>query len=1053
MTGKSNHRRSEGVEDLILLENISEDAVANNLEQRFRNKDIYTYIGEVLVEVNPYQLNSRLYDSHMVQKYHNRMLYENQPHVYAIADECVRSLQRTGQNQCVVISGESGAGKTEASKSVMHFIAATTTTTSGPPSIMKKHSKHEISADKKLALSEEVEKVKGQLLQSNPVLEAFGNAKTVRNDNSSRFGKYMDIHFDRVTGFPIGGNLTSYLLEKSRVVSQAKGERNFHIFYQMLSGLPESILVEQLSLCRDAGKYKYLNGAAVVTDKAQFKETEYAMRVVGFSKEEVDAIYKVCAGILHLGNVEFEDLPEDASKSLEKGQEKEAPECKVKSETQSAFNLAADLLGCSTEALCDSLLFNFVAAGNGEVFQKPHNAEKAYFAREAMAQALYERLFGWIVKMVDARISCEDEKDAKSIGVLDIYGFEIFGHNGFEQFCINYCNEKLQQLFIELVLKKEQEEYEREGITWTHIDYFNNEVIVDLIEKKHIGILSILDEQCYLPGNPTDKDFLEQMNRKVGKHAHYDSQGIDHKNNFKKIEHNQFVLKHYAGNVSYSSDGFIIKNKNTLFQDIKRTFFSSSLKLCHDLFPDGAQKVTEVTKRPVTAGSGFKASLIELTKALTSKQPHYIRCIKPNDNKQAGVFDKSLVKHQIRYLGLVENIRVRRAGFAYRMNYEVFLARYKMICPSTWPNWTVSSDPKEGVEALLKHVNIPSEEYALGKSKLFIRNPTTFYKLLDLRDEKMPFVVTIIQKHVRGHLCRLRLLRQRAAFAILQKFRKYKLQEQLEAVRALYHNAGAMKDFGKSLKWPTCAESSAVGKVLYRIFRCWWAHQMIFSLSPPEQKMMRLKTLGYSVFSGKKPSWGFKNQWLGDYLSRPEYNAHAEAYQASIKSILSRDKGSEVLFSSHAVKLDRKGKTDMRAIVLTTKGLYKLNPNKAYKSKHAIKSLKDVVGVSMTSCEDDTLVVHFRSGAGGDLVFNLDNFNGSHSAELAVLIKFTCLCTCHNRIPINVLNTISFSHGGSKNLSVERDQSGCVSSIGFRKSSKGISVVLPSPGSVVGQRT
>ena len=1025
--------RVRDVEDLILLSDINEYAVADNLERRFKADDIYTYIGEVLVEVNPYHTLD-IYSEKHIQRYHNKMLYENPPHVYAIADECVRNMRRSGHDQCLIISGESGAGKTEASKAVMRYIAA-------------------VSGN-----SEEVVRVKNQLLQSNPVMEAFGNAKTHRNDNSSRFGKYMDIHFDPVTGDPLGGNVTTYLLEKSRVVHQSSGERNFHIFYQIIAGAPESLLVDDLKLpkSRDASYFSYLGSSGCtriecVDDKKLFMETDKALSIVGFTEIEKKAIYSICAGILYLGNVRFEEKPamNDEGNQSENAADREVDreeEACVVIQNPEVLRLSAQLFGVAVETLSNGLLFNEVAAGTGEVFRKAHSCEKAHFAREAMAQSLYERMFTWIVCQVDARIGHQVARKTQAIGVLDIYGFEIFGHNGFEQFCINYCNEKLQQLFIDLVLKKEQEEYNREGIAWTHIEYFNNEVIVNLIEKRHEGIMSILDELCYVPGNPSDKDFLEQMDKRVGSHEHYESRGINQQGNFKKIGQASFVLKHYAGSVEYCTDGFLVKNKNTLFQDIKRTLYGSTLTLCKELFPDGALKRTEITKRPVTAGFGFKSSLIELTKSLREKEPHYIRCIKPNVDKRAGVFDKELVKHQIRYLGLVENIRVRRAGFAYRMNYELFLNRYKMICSSTWPLW--SGKAKDSVQVLLNDVKIEQSEYALGSTKLFIRNPTTFYKLLDLRDEKLPFIATIVQSRVRGFLARIWLKRWRAAFTILQRFRTYKFKQHFGLVYAQYINAGSLTDFGKSLPWPSSASEkhsqSSVSILLQRIFLNWWAKRVVQGLSPEKQQEMRLKSLGYSLFARKKPTWGFSKEWLGDYLSLPECNPDGcDTYLKARKSLIAHDK-TEVIFSAHAVKLDRKGRSQLRAIVLTNSAIYKLDPSNQYKCKQKGKPLRDVVGISATPYEDDALVVHFKDG--DDIVFNLDNFQGSRSAELAVRIKFTCLYTCHNRVPLTVGEQIRFTHGGQKSLCVDHDRQ--LSSAGFRKSSKGISLVLPTTGSV-----
>uniref|UniRef100_A0A672IHK3 Myosin IB n=1 Tax=Salarias fasciatus TaxID=181472 RepID=A0A672IHK3_SALFA len=708
-----------GVGDMVLLEPLSEDSFLENLRNRFDHNEIYTYIGSVVISMNPYR-SLPIFTPDKVEEYRNRNFYELSPHIYALADEAYRSLRDQDKDQCILITGESGAGKTEASKLVMSYVAAV------------------------CGKGQEVNKVKEQLLQSNPVLEAFGNAKTVRNDNSSRFGKYMDIEFD-FKGDPLGGVISNYLLEKSRVVKQPRGERNFHIFYQLLSGASEDTL-KKLKLDRDFSKYNYLSldSAAVngLDDAANFRTVRNAMQIVGFMEDEVQSVLELVAAVLKLGNIEFKHESRcngtDESRIKDKNDLKEM----------------CELLGIEQSVLERAFSYRTVEAKMEKVSTTLNVAQAQTKARH------------------------------KVMGVLDIYGFEIFEDNSFEQFIINYCNEKLQQIFIELTLREEQEEYVREGIEWTNIEYFNNAIICDLIENNQNGILAMLDEECLRPGTVTDETFLDKLNTICAEHQHFESR-LSKNSKFltdHSLPHNCFRIQHYAGKVLYRVEGFVDKNNDLLYRDLSQAMYKANHSLIKQLFPEGNPAKVNL-KRPPTAGSQFKTSVGTLMKNLQTKNPNYIRCIKPNDKKASHIFTDSLVRHQVRYLGLMENVRVRRAGYAFRQAYEPCLERYKMLCKNTWPHWR--GPAREGVEVLMADLQVPAEEFSYGRSKIFIRNPRTLFFLEERRRQCLQDLATLIQKIYRGWKCRSHfLLLKKSQIVVAAWYRRYAQQKKYQKIKS-----------------------------------------------------------------------------------------------------------------------------------------------------------------------------------------------------------------------------------------------------------------------------
>ncbi|EZA57696.1 Myosin-Ie [Ooceraea biroi] len=710
---------------MVLLPKVNEDAIIENLKKRYMDDYIFTCIGPVLVSVNPFK-QMPYFGEKEVELYQGAAPYENPPHIYGLADDMYRNMLIDNESQCVIISGESGAGKTVAAKYIMSYVAR-------------------VSGG-----GEKVQKVKDVILESNPLLEAFGNAKTVRNNNSSRFGKYVEMQFGS-GGQPNGGKISNFLLEKSRVTCHNPGERNFHIFYQLATGANQQMQSEFGLTNLDYYQYLSYGGNHRVdgtNDARDFQETLKALSVMGIKDAEVMNILRLVAGILHVGNIQFAEsgnYSQIADKQL--------------------LEFPAYLFEISAEQLAHKLIsreFESKWGSQSESVDLTLNVEQALYARDALAKDVYARLFDYLVKKVNSAM--ETNTDGYEIGILDIYGFEIFDKNGFEQFCINFVNEKLQQIFIELTLKTEQEEYVSENIRWTPIDYFNNAVVVELLEgKRPPGLFLVLDDVCAtLHGGSTGADFdlKKKLAGTAKQHVHFQDTG------------DGFAILHYAGMVSYSVDGFCDKNRDVLFLDLIELMQTSTNSLVRELYPreKDAGKTKTLKSRPTTAGSKIRNQASRLVGQLMKCTPHYIRCIKPNETKKPRDWDQMRVKHQVEYLGLKENIRVRRAGFAYRRPFAKFLHRYAILTKETWPRWP--GDEKQGVEWILGSIHIDKSQYQLGKSKLFIKAPETLFMLEEARDRKYNMYARVIQKAFKKYFARKRQAQQKQEAANLLFARK-----------------------------------------------------------------------------------------------------------------------------------------------------------------------------------------------------------------------------------------------------------------------------------------
>ncbi|SPO02159.1 probable myosin I heavy chain [Cephalotrichum gorgonifer] len=702
-TFETTKKKEIGVSDLTLLSKVSNEAINENLKKRFEGAEIYTYIGHVLVSVNPFR-DLGIYTEEVLDGYKGKNRLEMPPHVFAVAESAYYNMKAYKDNQCVIISGESGAGKTEAAKRIMQYIANVSGGGSG-----------------------EVEQVKDMVLATNPLLESFGNAKTLRNNNSSRFGKYLQIHFnDR--GEPAGADITNYLLEKSRVVGQITNERNFHIFYQFTKGAssqyrqlfgiqkPETYVYTSRSKCFD------VDG---IDDVAEFQDTLNAMKVIGLSQAEQDEIFRMLAAVLWVGNIQF--------------REDESGWAAVTD--TSVVDFVAYLLEVTPERVISAITIRILTPRNGEVIESPANPAQAMATRDALAKAIYNNLFDWIVERINRSLKSK-QTISNTIGILDIYGFEIFEKNSFEQLCINYVNEKLQQIFIQLTLKTEQEEYAREQIKWTPIKYFDNKVVCDLIEQtRPVGVFSAMKDAtktAHADPAACDRTFMQSIN------------GMSHPH--LTARQGSFIVKHYAGDVSYTVDGITDKNKDQLLKGLLNLFQQSGNRFIHEIFPHQVDQ--DNRKQPPSAGDRIRSSANALVETLMKCEPSYIRTIKPNENKSPHEYNVPNVLHQIKYLGLQENVRIRRAGFAYRQSFDKFVDRFFLLSPATSyaGEYTWQGSPEAAVRQILKDTSIPAEEWQMGTTKAFIKAPETLFALEHMRDRYWHNMATRIQRMWRAYL-------------------------------------------------------------------------------------------------------------------------------------------------------------------------------------------------------------------------------------------------------------------------------------------------------------
>ena len=750
----------ESIENMVQLNDLNNASILHNLRLRFQQDVIYTSVGAILVSVNPFKLLP-IYTPEWLDKYKGGSRGQP-PHCYGIADDAYRQMTDKGDNHAVIIAGESGAGKTEAMKLVLQYIAEVSgkRETDGP------------------SLEE-------QILKANPVMEAFGNAKTTRNNNSSRFGKWTAVKFDASQTI-IGGKIINYLLEKSRVVNQSENERNYHIFYQLFAGAEKSKHetdpkknLKKLFDLGEAQDYLYTNpggrlegskgeGTTVagINDEREFDDLVGAMRVIGMTPDEVENVLRVVAAILNLGNVSY--MPDPAAEG----------EDKVKISNMEALEKVCSLLQIPTDSLVRCLTSRGIGAHS--VIQVSYKLDEATGSRDALAKTIYGNLFDYLIGKINKSLSANtDEASVKSvIGVLDIFGFESFEKNSFEQLCINYCNEKLQFHFNDHIFKLEQEQYKAEGVSVDAITFVDNQAALDLLEKKSVGIISMIDEEIKTPKGD-DFKMLAKMNKAYGE------RGKEHMNYAKpkpraKDSDKSFIFKHYAGPVCYDVTGFMEKSKDTLHDDIVGVMRIAEDPLMKELFPPPAPAAPSAGRRrgggkpssKKTLGTQFKEQLNELMKILNTTTPHFIRCFKPNAEKRGGIFTADMMMQQLQYAGLLEVCRIRQVGFPIRYDFDHFFQRFLCLHPS-------AKSCDDLVKGLSDQSMLGPNEFAKGTSKYFLRNG----QAMDLevaRETALSTVATKIAACCRRFLVRMKQKRHKEILVALEKALTGRNGEELE---------------------------------------------------------------------------------------------------------------------------------------------------------------------------------------------------------------------------------------------------------------------------------
>nr|CCA27326.1 myosinlike protein putative [Albugo laibachii Nc14] len=993
--------------DLMLLETIDEHAIIEALIKRYQKSNIYTFLGPVLIAINPYTKlcistkeypdlppNLSLYDPELIDRFRNNELHLSPPHPFAIAEAAYSDLMRSRRDQSLIITGESGSGKTETSKHVLQYITSVSERSHAQPK--SNASFAGINGGEKSIQSKS--NLGDKIWKCNQIFEAFGNAQTIRNQNSSRFGKHSVLQFDH-RGRITGAYVENYLLEKCRVFQQASGERNFHIFYQLLDGATS----EERTLWRVSSSTPYLclshdqdycTDTSNKVDKAALQLVRQAMSELDIDFEEQQTIFRLLAAILWIGNIRFEDTIDTSQNS-----------CAVLSSDSSriAIENAAFLLGLPSHGLEKMLTYRLLTI-QSEQQEWRLSASKATKVCHALTRSMYEKIFHWIVGRVNHSLGRQTSASA-CIGILDIYGFEIFQVNGFEQLCINYVNEKLQQLFIVQTLQAEQAEYLSEGLPWDFIPFTNNQGVCELLEyQSKNGIFSVLDEQCAVT-QYSQKDFIRRLTTFHADNPHFIKA---------QVQSMSFGIQHYAGEVEYDVSLFAESNTDTFYSHLLSCMQECSVALVKTLFQASTLQDHDL-KRPPTTSQQFRSQVTILLSTLRHCHPNYIRCIKPNDARMT-LIKKNRLKEQIRYLGLVENMRLRRKGYCFREAYTSFLHRYKILSSLTWPH-TNSHSARQATVALLCSQEVVWKKasttevfeedtsalgsFSLGRNKIFIRNPEALAALEHLREAKLHDIAAILQQSWWRYKKRILLgqfldayVELKAAYrAVLtncmhRRMRRADAKDNCEVERVY----SVWNLVNQRLLGPSSGHNSRLAKeeiengVVYaqsyvrarqgrkRFFRLLQAQitlskhargRQVRHNMPPELKQacvavrLGLRT-EFERFLGQKKRRRdtLDREYEGDYLGLTQ--------MPSYQTLLRKRSGFShvVLFASDVVKVNRRFQLQDRVLVITDTHMLNIRADHPAKPKaRRVIELQLITSMELSTLPDDCLLFHINGQA------------------------------------------------------------------------------------------
>lgn len=762
------------VDDNCALMYLNEATLLNNIRLRYQKDQIYTYVANILIAVNPYYEIKDLYSRSKIEQYQGKSLGVLPPHVFAIADKAFRDTKCFRQSQSIIVSGESGAGKTESTKYILRYLCESWGSHAGP--------------------------IEQRILDANPVLEAFGNAKTMRNNNSSRFGKFIEIHFNGKFSV-VGGHISHYLLEKSRICGQSKGERNYHIFYQLCAGAPESIKQQLKLLNPDA--FQYLNKGCtqyfcskesnkllntnfkskehqkkgplkdpMLDDYYDFQNMDKALNHMGVSEDERLSIYKVVAAVLHIGNISFSDSSEDSKGG-----------CSMSDSSEHSLNTASSLMGVDPIDLRQSLLSRVMqtskGGAKGTIYMVPLKVHEAQNARDALAKAMYSRLFDYIVNRINRSIPFSSS--SYYIGVLDIAGFEYFQINSFEQFCINYCNEKLQQFFNERILKDEQALYEKEGLNVRKINYVDNQDCIELLENKGNGIFDLLDEESKLP-KPSHNHFTLTVHNNYNRHFRLAVPRKSKLRDHREIRDDEgFLIRHFAGAVCYKTANFIEKNNDALHASLESLMLESKNLFLKNLFTADSNSQSLKGKLSfISVGSKFRTQLQDLMTKLSQTGTHFVRCIKPNFRMVDHLFEGSQILNQLRCAGMTSVLELMQQGYPSRTQFSELYNMYKKYLPAE----LARLDSRLFCRALFKALGLNEDDFCFGLTKVFFRPGkfAEFDQIMKSDQENLSMLIKKVRKWLlasrwkKAQWCTLsviklknKILYRRASLIIIQK--------------------------------------------------------------------------------------------------------------------------------------------------------------------------------------------------------------------------------------------------------------------------------------------